>query len=111
MCKASEIIIKDCKEKLTKVLLDDLFHKYSSTKESLMKDYDELACLLEPNQVTEIKESLKKRDLGLAPLLAEKSKHQYEPPKPRERRQVTAKRRRAPPAKQPTPNRRTDNNQ
>ena len=72
MCKAWEIIIKYCKKRLTKVLLDDLFHKYSSTKESLMKDYDELACLLEPNQVTETKESLKKRDLGLAPLLAEK---------------------------------------
>ena len=107
--KAWEIIIKECKEKLTKVLLDDLFYKYSSTKESLMKDYDELAHLLEPNQVTEIKESLKKRDLGLAPLLAEKNKRQYEPPKPRERRQVIAKRRRASPAKQPRQNRRTNN--
>ena len=75
-----------------------------------MSDYDELARFLDTSQIKEIKDSLKKRDQGMAPLLAQRSKRQYEPPRRKDRKQVTAKRRKAAPRQQKT-NRRTDNNQ
>ena len=80
--KTWEKCIKECKERMTKAILDDLFVKYSSLKESINKDYDQLTRILTESQVREIKDSLKKRDLGMAPMLVLKTKRQFEPPKP-----------------------------
>ena len=76
-----ETIIRDCKHKLTTVLLDELFERYSNIKDAISTDYDELAKILNESQIMEIKDFLKKRDHGMAPILAQKNKRQYEPPK------------------------------
>ena len=92
--------IKECKERMTKALLDDLFVKYSNLKDSINKDYDHLSRILTETQVREIKESLKKRDVGMAPMLELKTKRQFDPPKPQQKRQQRAimvpRKRRAP---------------
>ena len=106
--KIWELSLKECKEKMTKALLDDLFVKYSSVKNIIMKDYDKLSKILSPNQIMEIKDSLRKRDQGMAPMLAERSKRQYEPPRPRERKQVVTKRRK--PAPKPKKHPKNSNN-
>ena len=79
--KAWEGILKDCKERMTKALLNDMFTKYSALKEQINKDYDQLALLLTEQQIREIKDSLRKRDVGMAPTIEHRSKRQYEPPK------------------------------
>ena len=83
---------------------------YSSVKNAIMKDYDKLTKHLNQNQIMEIKDSLRKRDQGMAPMLAERSKRQYKPPRPRERKQVTAKRRKPAPKPNKQP-KKSNNNQ
>ena len=77
-----EQAIKECKEKMTKALLNDMFTKYGTLKEQIGRDYDQLTMILDENQIKEIKDSLKKRDAGMAPMLEQKATRQYEPPKP-----------------------------
>ena len=72
--------IKECKENMTKALLNDIFTKYESLKDQIGKDYDQLALILD-----EVKDSLRKRDVGMAPILEHRSGRQYEQPKPQVR--------------------------
>ena len=83
--KSWERCIKECKDRMTKALLDDLFVKYSSLKNSISKDYDQLSHILNETQIREIKDSLRKRDVGMAPILELKTKRQFEPAKPQPR--------------------------
>ena len=98
--KAWEKSIKECKERMTKALLDDLFVKYSTLKDAIGKDYDQLTRILTDTQVREIKDSLKKRDVGMAPMLELKTKRQFDPPKPLQKQQqrtvMVPKKRKAP---------------
>ena len=77
--------IKECKQKMTKALLNDMFTKYGSLKDQIGKDYDQLALILDEVQIKEIKDSLRKRDVGMAPILEHKSGLQYKQPKPQAR--------------------------
>ena len=83
----------DCKHKLTTALLDELFERYSSIKDAISTDYDQLARILNENQIIEIKDFLKKREQGMAPMLAQRNKRQYEAPKRQEKKSVAPKRR------------------
>ena len=83
--KIWERCIKECKEKMIEALLDDLFVKYSTLRDSINSDYDQLTGILDEGQIREIKDSLKKRDVGIAPMLELKTKRQFEPPKPQPR--------------------------
>ena len=78
--------IRECKEKMTKALLNDMFTKYSTLKGQISRDYDQLALILNEDQIKEIKDSLRKRDVGMAPVLEHRTKRQYEPPKPSNQR-------------------------
>ena len=73
--------IRECIEKMTKALLNDMFTKYGTLKDQISKHYDQLALILNVDQIKEIKDSLRKRDVGMAPVLEHRTKHQYEPPK------------------------------
>ena len=83
--KTCDQAMKECKEKMTKALLNDMFTKYGSLKDQIGKDYDQLALILDETQIREIKDSLRKRDVGMAPILEHKSGRQYEQPKPQGR--------------------------
>ena len=72
------VIIDECKQKLTKALLDEMFEKYSSIKGLINQDLTELETILTSKQLHEIKESLHKRSTGMAPVIAKKAKRQYE---------------------------------
>ena len=80
--KAWDQTIRECKEKMTKALLNNMFAKYGTLKDQISKDYDHLALILNEDQIKEIKDSLRKRDVGMAPVLEHRTKRQYEPPKP-----------------------------
>ena len=71
-------IIDECKHKLTKAILDDMFDKYSNVKGSINQDLTELEKILTSTQLHEIKESLHKRSTGMAPVIAKKARRQYE---------------------------------
>ena len=48
--------IRECKEKMTKALLNDMFTKYGTLKDQISKDYDQLALILNEDQIKEIKD-------------------------------------------------------
>ena len=85
-------------------LLDELFEKYSSIKDAISTDYEQLTKIFNDNQIIEIKDFLKKRDKGMAPILAKRNKRQYEAPKGQERKPVAPKRRKTAPKPQKTRN-------
>ena len=71
-------IIDECKHKLTKAILDEMFDKYSSVKGLINQDLTELERILTSTQLQEVKESLQKRSTGMAPVIAKKARRQYE---------------------------------
>ena len=73
-------IIDDCKQKLTKAILDEMFVKYSNIKGLINQDLTELEKILTSTQLQEIKGSLQKRSTGMAPMIAKKARRQYEAP-------------------------------
>ena len=73
-------IIDECKQKLTKAILDEMFVKYSNIKGLINQDLTELEKILTSAQLQEIKGSLQKRSTGMAPVIAKKAKRQYEGP-------------------------------
>ena len=91
--KQWNFLLNDCKSRMTKVLLDELFEKYSLIKDTINTDYDELSKILDNQQIIEIKDFLKKRDQGMAPILVQRNKHQYEPPTKPERKTIAPKHR------------------
>ena len=88
-------IIEECKQKLTKTLLDDLFAKYTQVKQSIESDFQQLHEILSISQLQEIKDSLNSRCSKLAPTYTAKAKRQFDKPSgPRgqpKRRKVTPK--------------------
>ena len=72
--------IQECKHKLTKALLDDLFHKYSLVKQQIESDFQQLHQILNSAQLEEIKDSLNTRCSRLAPTYTNKAKRQFEKP-------------------------------
>ena len=75
-------IISEFKQKLTKVLLNDLFAKYSQVKDHIAKDFQLLEEILSPIQFKEIKDSLHSKCSKIAPTYSLKAKRQYENRKP-----------------------------
>ena len=71
-------IIKECKQKLTKVLLHDIFSKSSQVKDNISKDFLLLEEILTATQLKEIKDSLKIRCTNITPTYTLKAKRQYE---------------------------------
>ena len=59
---------------MTKALLNDMFTKYGTLKDKINKDHDQLALILNEDQIKEIKDSLRKRDVGMAPVLEHRTK-------------------------------------
>ena len=89
-----KVILDECKQKLTKTLLDELFTKYSQVKDHIAKDYQSLGNILTAVQLQKIRESLQTTCSRIAATYSKKAKRQYEPrqaPKgqPPKRRKIT----------------------
>ena len=98
--KAWSTIINECKQKLTKVLLHDMFSKYSQVKDNISKDFLLLEDILTPTQLKEIKDSLQNRCTNIAPMYTLKAKRQYETKRPNQEQQT--KRRKVVPQRRKT---------
>ena len=71
-------MINECKYKLSKTLLDDLFSKYSQVKQQIDTDFQQLDAILAGSQLQKIKQSLQTRCSKLAPTYTIKAKCLYE---------------------------------
>ena len=105
--QAWSLIIDECKQRLTKALLDEMVERYSTIKNLISQDFVELEKILSNQQLQEIRESLQKRTTGMAPLIAMRTQRQYVAVTKQPNKQPPVKKRKFVPA-----NRRktTDNN-